>query len=180
MSEIVGIGPAQAALQPLLDSVEAAVRAASGLAPDARDAAITAQKNRLAAFRKSTRAADLTNASEVQAVAAVDKIALDLELELGAQQIEQDLQLLEQGAERLRQLTGSLDAVTGRNRAAAASIGLKPVKAAVDQMTAMVQSVKDLKKNLKSDKPDEAAVAKKIDDLVTQFEALRTAVSAVV
>jgi len=176
VTEIVGIAAAQAALQPLLANVRDAVTAAGGLAPTARDAAVDAQKARLKAFRSSTRAADLTNVPEVAAVAAVDKIALDLELALGQQQIEQDLQLLEQGAERLRQLTSSLDAQTSRNQASAGSIGLKPVKQTLDAMSELVESVKQVRTTLDGSKPDEAAVAAQIEDFVEKFTALKQAV----
>lgn len=175
MSDITDPAAAKAALQQLLDSIEDRLGAAGAPGSPAYAAAVSSAQGELQAFVDSTKA-DLTKPQEVAAMRAIDQVARDLLLDLTLEAMEGQLAKIREGAERLRALGNQLGEQADRNQAAAASIGLKPVKDAVDEMTGMVESVKALKTNLKADKPDEAAIAAEIDRLVTQFESLRKAV----
>jgi|GEM_PF-4402908 len=179
MSDIIGKDAAKAALDALIPQLQATLQTARTKPALDRMKAIERVKTQLSDFIKSTRPANVGDAAEAKAVRDIDQIALDLHTQLTADQVEAGVGALTAGAARLRALTGALDQQTARVSAAAKSVSLQPVKSAVDSMTGMVQSIKSLKSTLKADKPDEAAVAQKIDALVTQFEALRTSVSAV-
>jgi hypothetical protein len=178
MSDIVGKDAARAALDALIPRLQASLQAARTASPLDRMKAMEAAKAQLSGFFNSTRPANLGDPAEVKAVRDIDQIAFDMLTQLTVDQVDLGVGALSDGAARLRSLTTALDRQTATVSSAAKSVSLQPVKKAVDSMTAMVQSIKDLKKGLKADKPDEAAVAKTIDDLVAKFEALRSAVSA--
>lgn len=179
MSDIVGKDAAKAALETLIPRLQQALQAAQTASPQDQVRAMESAKSQLNDFFNSTRAQNLADPAEVKAVRDIDQIAFDMMTQLTVQQVTVGVAALTAGAARLRSLTGSLNQQTATVSSAAKSVSLQPVKKAVDSMTAMVNSVKALKTSLKADKPDEAAVMKKIDDLVAQFEALRTAVSGV-
>jgi hypothetical protein len=177
VSEIIGQGPAGAVLEALMASLEVSLQAVQNAAPLDRIKAIEAAKKRLMDFSDSTRAQNLADPAEVKAVRDIDQLALDTISSLTVQQVDLGVGALQQGARRLRTLTGALNQQTAGAATAAKSIALQPVKKAVETMTAMVNSVKALKANLKAADPDEAKVAAEIDKLVSQFETLRRAVT---
>jgi hypothetical protein len=178
MNDIVGKDAARTALDSLIPRLQTALQNARNASPIDRIRAIEAAKTQLSDFFKATRASNLGDAAEVQAVRDIDQIAMDMHTQLTVEQVDLGVGALTAGAARLRALAGALDQQTARVSSAAKSVSLQPVKSAVDSMTSMVQSIKSLKTTLKTSKPDEAAVAQKIDALVAQFEALRASVSA--
>jgi hypothetical protein len=172
MTAIAGPAAANAALTTLLAQIEAALTAAGPSGTPGYSAALSKAKENLRAFIKSTTA-DFANPAEIAAVTAVDDLAFDTLEKLSLTAMQVNIQILQAGAEKLRMLAGQLDAQTKTNVASAASIGLKGVKDAVDQMTTIVNSVKKLRSDLKTDKPDEKAIADDIGKLVDQFEVLK-------
>ena len=175
MSNIIGPSAAKAALNQLIARIKTSLAAAG---PAAYGAAVDAAQIDLEAFWKSTLPSDFADPVEVAAVRAVDEVARDLFIELSLDEMEANMVRLEQGATKLETLGGSLASATSTNVRSAASIGLQPVKDALDSMTTMVNSVKALKANLSSAKPDEAKVIAEIEKLAAQFEALKTLVTA--
>ncbi len=175
MTDIIGPAAAKAALTNLMAQIKAALNAAGPAGSPAYRAAVDQAQRDLETFFKSTRAADLADPDEVAAVRAIDQLAFDLLVKLSLDELEGNIELIEDGAEKLSKLGAALGAQADSNVKAAASIGLKPVKDTIDSMTALVESVKNLKANLSAADPDEAKVAAEIDKLVAQFETLRTA-----
>lgn len=177
MSDIIGPAAAKTALNTLIAQISSSLAAAKTAGDAAYGAAIDAAQRDLEAFFKSTRPGDDTDNVEVAAVRAIDQIAFDLFMKLSVDQLEANADQLEEGAAKLETLGQALDAAANANVRSAASIALKPVKDAIDSMTAIVGSVKSLKANLSSADPDEAQVITEIEKLVAQFETLKAAVT---
>ena len=175
MSDIIGPAAAKAALTQLVAAIKSSLNAAGPAGSPAYGEAVDKAQRDLETFFKSTRAADLADPGEVAAVRAIDEIAFDLLVTLSLDELEGNIRKLEQGAEKLAKLGAAVGAQAAINVKAAASIGLEPVKEAIDSMTEVVETVKELKANLSAADPDEAKVAAEIDKLVAQFETLRTA-----
>ena len=175
MSDIIGPAAAKAALTQLVADIKSSLNGARPAGSPAYGEAVDKAQRDLEAFFKSTHAADRADPVEVAAVRAIDEVAFDLLVKLSLDELEGNIGILEQGAAKLATLGGALGAQAAINVKAAASIGLKPVKEAINSMTAVVESVKELKANLSAADPDEAKVAAEIDKLVAQFETLRTA-----
>jgi len=179
MTAIIGPAAAKAALTTLLTQIEAALNAAGPAGTPVYGAAVQKAQQDLETFFKSTSAADLADQTEVAAVRAIDELAFDMLVKLSLSAMQANVQLLQQGAAKLKTLAGGLDAQAKANVAAAGSIGLTGVKEAVNQMTAIVNQVKKLKSDLKADKPDEKAIADDIGKLVDQFETLKDKVDKI-
>jgi hypothetical protein len=177
MSSIIGPVAAKAVLDALMPSIEASLEAARGASAAVRIAAIEAAKTKLSDFFNSTRAQNLADPEEVEAVGQIDSIAHDALSKLTVDQVDLAVDAIEQASQKLKTLGATLDQTTATTASAAKSVALQPVKKAVDTMTAMVNSVKALKANLSGTDPDQAKAASEIDKLVAQFEALRAAVS---
>jgi hypothetical protein len=175
MSEIIGPAAAKAALTKLVADIKDSLTAAGPAGSPAYAQAVDKAQRDFEAFFKSTRAADLADPVEVAAVRAIDEIAFDLLVTLSLDELEGNIRKLEEGAAKLAKLGGALGAQAEINVKAAASIGLEPVKEAIDSLTEVVETVKELKANLSAADPDEAKVAAEIDKLVAQFETLRSA-----
>lgn len=178
MSDILGPAAAASILDALLPSLEASLQAAQGLGAVEQMKAIGTVKRRLSDFADSTRAQNLADAAEVQAVREIDELVLEVISRLTVQQVSIGIAALQDGAARLRELTAALDLQTTVITGAAKSIALQPVKKALDTMTAMVGSVKALKANLKTADPDEAQAIAEIDRFIEQFEVLRRTVTS--
>jgi hypothetical protein len=179
MSDIVGPAAARTILDALLPSIEASLGAIpANAAPAAKIAAMEAAKKRLSDFFNSTRAQNLADPAEVDAVRKIDAIAFDAFSAITVQQVDLGVGAIQQAGQQLQALTAALNQQTASTAGAAKSVALQPVKKAVDAMTAMVNSVKALKDNLSAADPDQAKAAAEIEKLVQQFEIVRKAVSA--
>lgn len=176
MTTIRGAAQARLALDALLASVESSIAAAGALPAQQQGPVFDAAIQRLRTFINGTEAERLTDMAEVQAVAAIDVIARDAALKLTLKQVDSSIAELRAGAEKLDRLAATLNSAAASNQRAARSIRLEPAKKAVDQMTAMVESVKSLKAGLSAADADEASVLQLIDDFATKFEALQRAV----
>ena len=176
MTAIIGPAAAKSALTALLAQIEAALNAAG---PAAYGAAVDKAQQDLETFFKSTSAADITDQTDVAAVRAIDDLAYNMLVKLSLGEMQANIQILLAGADKLKTLAGQLDAQTNTNVASAGSIGLKGVKDAVDQMTAIVDQVKALRAGLKADNPDEKAIADEIGKLADQFKTLKDKVDKI-
>jgi len=177
MSEIIGPAAAKAALAQLVAQIRSSLSNAGG-GQAYKDAVDKAQSD-LEVFSNDCRAADVADSDEVAAVNAITQLAFDLQVKLSLNELEDNIKVLEEGADKLAALATALDQQTAANVHSAASIGLKPVKDTIDSMTSLVETVKNLKSNLSAADPDEAKVAAEIDKLVAQFQALRAAASQI-
>ena len=177
MSSIIGPAAAKAALNALLPSIQASLQAVTGAAPAVAIPAIEAAKKKLSDFFNATRPQNLADPVEVAAVREIDTIAHDIVSQLTAQQVGLAVAAIVQGSQRLTGLTTALDQQSAATSSAAKSVALQPVKKAVDNMMALVASVKAIRLNLSGADPDQAKAITEIDKLVAQFETLRKAVS---
>ena len=178
MSDIIGAAAAKSALTNLVSRIRSSLETAKGLGASAYAQAVDAAQRDLDTFFKSTKPADFADAAEVAAVRKIDEVAFNLLVDLSLEEMEANVQKLEQGAQKLQAISVALADQAAANSAAAAAIGLQPIKQAVDSMTGLVNSVKALKTNLKADDPDQAKVAAEIENLVAQFQRLKSAVQA--
>ncbi len=179
MTTILGSEAAERELDTLLSTIRSELEAVRNSGVQEQRQATSAAKQKLRDFVKSTQPQNPGDPAEAGAVDKVDQVAFDVLIQLGVQQIQQDIQRIEAGAAKLQALTPALGAQTAANVSSARSISLQPIKATIDSMTTMVELVKSLKSSLSAANPDEARIAAEIQKLVEQFEALRSAVSAV-
>lgn len=176
MSGIIGPAAAITVLETLLSSTAVSLEAVKDGSTLAKMQAMEQAKTRLIKFADQTRAADLANAEEVDAIAKIDKIARDAVVTLTSQQIDAGLDALREGASRLEQLATQLDVHTDAASGAAENIALTPVKKTVGSLTAMVGSLEALKSQLDTGNADQKATIEAIERLAASFQELRTSV----
>lgn len=179
MNALIGYEAGRAELDRILLDARGRISAASGQAPDVLQREVRELTEELLEFTTRTEPKNILDTEEFKAIQALDRVADEARRGIIFGTIEQIIARIQDRASQLNQLSKQVNQVAKAANAQADRLKLVPIRTAIDAMSSTVEAFKQAKATLTQANPDEAAIAQRIGALVTEFEALRTALSRI-
>jgi hypothetical protein len=177
MSDLIGYEAGRAELDRLLSDARTRIAAARGQPAEALQAVIRAATEELVDFTTRTEPSDIGDTNEFQTIQNLDRVADEARRGIIFGTIDEIIARIQDRASQLNQLSKQVGQVAKAANAQADRLKLVPIRTAVEAMSSTVEAFKQAKSALTQSNPDEAAIAERIGKLVSEFDALRGALS---
>lgn len=177
MSSIKGHEAAEKALRTLLETIEEDLKTARDSGEDDTvQKAVDKAARQLVVFTQSTRAQNPLDQDEVNAIKRIDELASDTRRKIRAARISELIERIEDAADELSQLSKDVEREAEENLEAARRLRLLPIKEAIEELTVVVDSLKETKTALKAADDSEKTVSMRIERLLKAFTDLKKSV----
>jgi len=173
MSDIIGFEKCREALERLLAQVAAAIETARRQGPDALQATIDSETDRLVDFAGRAEPIDDRDAADVEEIRQLVRDVVNGIINAAENEI---IGQVEECAKELSELAKKVDRRTKDNEREARNLHLKPVREAIDAATNMVEALKDAKDGLTDGDDDD--VKAKIERIIAAIAEAKQAVQS--
>lgn len=170
---IVGFDACAAELERLLDHASQVLEAARGRNDDEVTDSIVAAGSAFVDFKRRSEPESFSDTQEVRRVAELDRIADDARRNLMSASIADAAKGILDRTSELASLVKQVRGEVAQNDKREQRLRLLPVRSAIDALTDTMESLKDVRRELRSDNEDEQAIASAITRLVNTAKSLR-------
>jgi hypothetical protein len=170
---IIGYPACKAELERRLSAIKARLDALPAGNEDALTAAVVDGLGQLSDFEADSLPENMSDSAEVAAIAKLDDLSKRTRGALSLQGLSKIIAGIRARADELAALAETLDEQTAANLSAEKKLRLVPIRNAIVSATATVEAFKVLKKSLRQNNRDEAAILANLDMLIAQFGDLK-------
>ena len=173
MSDILGYEACKAELKRLLDEISANIDAAGAKGPEALHSAVLSESQKLVDFTNRSEPENPLDTVEVENIGKLDQLADDTRRQIFGDSARAILGRLQDRAAQLDQLGAGIEQQSAANQGRAGNLRLKPVRNALDGLTATADAIRQAKQTLSDANATEASVKADIDAVLAAISQLQ-------